>query len=136
MAAEHEFEIRKKADEFSRHETDVQRRLAIITSSESVKEATKLLQGPLEQLRRVELAKLYVELLEDVDNLAVDARKYLPQSPKDALRPYTQLKELAISLRRLQDVAEGAGVHLVTHVEETTERLWTDMKKIMTDEFE
>ena len=108
----------------------------IVTSSDSVEEATRRLKGPLEKLRRVELARQYVELLQEVHALVSDARSHLPQSPKDALRPYTQLKELAIALQQKQDFAEGAGVHLVNHVETTTERLWVEMKKIMTDEFE
>jgi len=47
-----------------------------------------------------------------------------------------KLKELSISLHQKQDIAEGAGIHLVSHVERTTDQLWLTMKKIMTDEFE
>jgi len=108
----------------------------IVTSSDSAEEATRRLKGPLEKLRRVELARHYVELLKEVDELVVDARSHLPQSPKDALQSYTRLKELSISLHQKQDIAEGAGIHLVSHVERTTDQLWLTMKKIMTDEFE
>jgi hypothetical protein len=128
--------IAQQAEEFEHQQKDAERRLLIITSSNSADEATRRLEGPLEKLRRVELAKQYVEMLEDVDKLVVDARRHLPQSPKDALRPYTQLKELSISLHRKQELAELMGTHLVDHVERTTDQLWVEMKKIMTDEFE
>jgi hypothetical protein len=39
-------------------------------------------------------------------------------------------------LRQKQVNAEGAGVHLINHVEQTTARLWTEMNKIMVDEFQ
>jgi hypothetical protein len=108
----------------------------IITSSDSPEDATERLKGPMEKLRRVELATLYVELLKEVDELTVEARNHLPAEPKEALKPYTRLKELAITLRQLQEPAEGAAVHLVQYVEDTSTSLWLQMKKIMSDEFE
>ena len=108
----------------------------IITSSDSPSDATERLKGPMEKLRRVELATLYVELLKEVDELTVEARNHLPAEPKEALKPYTRLKELAITLRQLQEPAEGAAVHLVQYVENTSTSLWLQMKKIMSDEFE
>lgn len=107
-----------------------------VTLAETPAEAASRLKQPMEKLRRVELARSYVELLKEVDDLTKDARSHLPAEPKEALKPYTQLKELSISMGQLQDQAEGAAVHLVTHVQTTTERLWVQMKKIMSDEFE
>lgn len=107
-----------------------------ITSSDSPDEAMHRLKGPMEKLRRVELARDYVELLTEIDGLTNEARKQLPAHPKEALKPYTRLKELAITIRQLQDPAEGAAVHLVTYVESASTSLWAEMKKIMSDEFE
>jgi hypothetical protein len=90
----------------------------------------------MEKLRRIELARYYVELMKEVDDLTKDARQHLPTNPKEALKPYTQLKELAISLQNLQEPAEGAAIHLITHVQKTSDRLWIEMKRIMSDEFE
>jgi hypothetical protein len=90
----------------------------------------------MEKLRRVELATLYVELLKEVEDLTVEARKHLPADPKEALIPYTRLKELALRLRDLQEPAEGAAPHLVQYVDDTCTSLWLQMKKIMSDEFE
>lgn len=90
----------------------------------------------MEKLWKVELAQKYVELLQDVDNLKQEAKSHLPGNPKEALRPYTRLKEIAMLMRELQEPAEGAAVHLVKFVEETTNDLWIEMKQIMLVEFE
>ncbi len=68
--------------------------------------------------------------------MKTEAREHLPASPKEALKPYTQLKQLAISLEQLQEPAEGGAVHLVNYVQNTSTSLWAEMKKIMSDEFE
>jgi hypothetical protein len=94
------------------------------------------MKGPLEKLRRVELAASYVELLKDVGDLKIQARNHLPADPKGALVPYTRLKELAMKLDELQEPTEGAAIHLVNHVKAAADELWIEMKKIMTDEFE
>lgn len=107
-----------------------------VTMADTPADAASRLKGPMEKLRRVELAKSYVELLREVDDLTKEARSHLPADPKESLKPYTKLKEMSISLGQLQEQAEGAAVHLVTHVQTTTERLWVQMKKIMSDEFE
>lgn len=126
----------EQTKEFERQQSNVQKRLMIVTSSDTPEEATRKLKGPMEKLRKVELAEAYVEMLNDVENLRMEARKHLPADPKEALKPYTSLKELAISLQDLQEPAEGAAVHLVNFVESTSNTLWSEMKKIMTDEFE
>lgn len=126
----------KRTQEFKEHQDNVQRRVKIVTSSDTPDEAVQRLKGPMEKLRRVEVAKLYVELLKEVDTLIKEARSQLPGDPKEALKPYTRLKELSLYLRELQEPAEGAAVHLVTYVETTTSHLWVEMKKIMSEEFE
>jgi hypothetical protein len=108
----------------------------IVTSSDTPDKTMQRLTGPMEKLRRVELARYYVELIKEVDDLTKDARQHLPTNPKEALKPYTQLKELAISLQNLQEPAEGAAIHLITHVQKTSDRLWIEMKRVMSDEFE
>jgi RAD50-interacting protein 1 len=132
----HTSRIVEQTQEFGRQNDNIQTRLMIVTSSDTPEAAAALLKEPMEKLRRVELARSYVELLKEVDDLTKEARSHLPANPKEALKPYTQLKELSISLNQLQGQAEGAAIHLVTHVQTTTTQLWVQMKKIMSDEFE
>lgn len=135
-SADHEARMHEQTTRFEEQHASIQDRLRIITSSNSPEEATELLKEPMKKLRRVELATLYVELLKEVEELTVEARQHLPADPKEALVPYTRLKEIAITLRQLQEPAEGAAVHLVKYVEDTSTSLWIQMKKIMSDEFE
>jgi hypothetical protein len=114
----------------------VNKRLMIVTSSDTPELATHRMRGPLEKLHKIELAKSYVELLKDVGDLRMQAREHLPADPKGALVPYTRLKELAMLLADLQEPTEGAAVHLISHVQTMSDELWIEMKKIMTDEFE
>ena len=108
----------------------------IVTSSDQHDAAVQRLKGPIEKLRRVDLARQYVDLLQHVSSLVAEARDSLPDNPKEALKPYTKLKELAISLRQKLENTEGAGEHLVRHVESTVTSLWTQMQSIMSTEFE
>jgi hypothetical protein len=135
-SADHMAEMNERSLRYGKEHADIQNRLAAVISSDSPEEATARLNGPMEKLRRVELATLYVELLKEVDELTFEARNYLPAEPKKALVPYTRLKELAITLRKLQEPAEGAAVHLVRYVDDTSISLWLQMKQIMSDEFE
>ncbi|RFU28387.1 hypothetical protein B7463_g7940, partial [Scytalidium lignicola] len=135
-SANHTTFMLKRTQEFKEHQENVQRRMQLVTSSDTPAEAVQRLKGPMEKLRRVEITKLYVDLLKDVDVLINEARGQLPGNPKAALKPYTRLKELSLYLRELQEPAEGAAVHLVTYVEGSTSRLWVEMKRIMSDDFE
>lgn len=135
-SANHTSRMLERTQHYEQHYNHVQSRLMSVTSAETPAEAASRMRGPIEKLRRVELARSYVELLKDVDGLTNEARSHLPASPKEALKPYKQLKELSMSLDLLQDQAEGAAIHLVTHVRTTTERLWVEMKKIMSGSFE
>jgi hypothetical protein len=133
---DHARTVLKKTEVFQAHQENIDKRLMIVTASDAPDDAVQRFQGPMEKLRRVELANLYVELLKEVDDLTAQARSNLPADPKAALMPYTMLKSLSVSLARLQGPAEGAGVHVVTYVNKRVDSLWEEMKKIMTDDFE
>lgn len=128
--------ILKQYTEFQQQHEDTNKRLMTVTSSSTPEEAIERLKGPMESLRRVELARDYIGLLKEVDYLTIEARQHLPEHPKEALKPYTQLKELAMKMKQLQSAAEGAATHLVDHVQIVSTQLWTSMTKIMTDEFD
>lgn len=132
---EHTAFVSKQTQEFERQQKAIDKTLTILANSDAPDEAVSKLRRPLELIRRLELAQNYVELLRDVDALTVDARQCLPARPKDALLPYTRLKELAISLRAHQGPADDAASHLVDYVDATSKQLWDQMKKIMVDEF-
>ncbi|KAJ4292996.1 hypothetical protein N0V88_005660 [Collariella sp. IMI 366227] len=123
-------------DEFQALQKSIDVRLQIIAESDAPDDAIRRLEPPMKQLHQVDLAYRYLSLLQDVEGLRKAARSHLPQDPKAALEPYTRLKQLALRLKELQEQADGAAVHLVTHVEAVTEKLWDEMKKTMWDELE
>ncbi|KAK4032279.1 RINT1-like protein [Parachaetomium inaequale] len=123
-------------DEFQALQKSIDVRLHIVAASDAPDDAIRRLEPPMQKLHKLDLAYRYLLLLQDVEGLRRGARAHLPQDPKAALEPYTRLKQLSIRLRELQHQADGAAVHLVTHVEAVTEKLWDEMKKTMWDELE
>lgn len=123
-------------DEFQALQKSIDVRLQIVAASDAPDEAIRRLEPPMKQLHKVDLAYRYLVLLQDVEHLRQAARSHLPADPKAALEPYTSLKQLSLRLKELQHQADGAAVHLVTHVEAVVERLWDDMKKTMWEELE
>ncbi|KAI2634644.1 RINT-1 family protein [Xylaria nigripes] len=122
--------------EFHTLQQSIDARLSIVANSSAPDEAIQRLEKPMKQLHNVELAYKYVSLLQDVENMRLEARSHLPHSPRVALEPYTRLKQLCVRLRELQGPADGAATHLVEHVETTTENLWNEMQNIMSQELE
>lgn len=123
--------LQKQIDNFQTLQRDIDLRLQIVAASDAPDEAIRRLEGPMHQLAKVNLAHKYLVLLQDVEEFREEARSHLPNSPKAALGPYTKLKQLATYLQELQDSADGAAVHLVTHVDAISESLWDEMKKTM-----
>jgi hypothetical protein len=135
-AAAHTESVLQQVQSFQTQQQSIDRRLKIVTASDAPDEAVQRFRGPMEKLRRLEIANSYVDLLKEVHDLTAEARKSLPRDPKGALKPYARLKQLSISLRSLQGPAEGAAGHAVAYVDKRVSSLWEEMKKIMSDEFE
>lgn len=125
--------IQERIAEFRALQDSIDERVQATAASDAPSEAIARLQRPMQKLKAVELARKYLVLLQDVEKLRKEAKVHLPGSPKAALEPYAQLKELALKLRGLPGSEE---LHLVDHVEAVTESLWAEMKKIMSDELE
>lgn len=125
-----------RIEDFQELQRSIDARLAVASDSDAPNDAIARLKVPMKKLRAVKIAQKYLELLRDVDELRAEARSHLPQSPKAALGAYTKLRKLSIRLRELQEPADDAAVHLVTHVTVTTDMLWDEMKETMSREME
>ncbi|KAI0895273.1 TIP-1 family-domain-containing protein [Annulohypoxylon nitens] len=128
--------LAKSIEEFNQLQESIDVRMKIVAESTAPDEAIHRLEQPMKQLHKVELAYQYVSLLQDVENLRLEARSHLPQDPKAALQSYTRLKKLSVRLRELQKAADEAATHLVNYVEKITEDLWQEMKNTMSNELE
>ncbi|KAL7797217.1 TIP-1 family domain-containing protein [Trichoderma ceciliae] len=125
--------LQARIAEFNELQESIDRRVQIAAASDAPSEAIARLHKPMKQLQTVQLAQEYFMLLQGAERLRKEARSHLPGSPKEALEPYAHLKELVIRLRSLPG---NDDLHLVDHVEKTTEHLWDEMKQIMSTELE
>ncbi|KAH6605965.1 hypothetical protein Trco_005118 [Trichoderma cornu-damae] len=133
IADDRQASLQTRIAEFSQLQESVDERVRMAAASDAPSDAIARLQKPMRQLHNVQLARKYFMLLQDAEGLRKQARSHLPGSPKEALRPYAQLKEMVIRLRSLPG---NDDLHLVGHVEKTTEILWDQMKQIMSTELE
>ena len=105
--------IRNKVEIFQNEQGDIDRRLLIVTQSETSDEAVEKFSASMEKLRKIDVAAGYAELLRDADSLRSECISHLGTSDEAALAPYRRLQHLVASLLPLQEAAEGAAPHLL-----------------------
>jgi RAD50-interacting protein 1 len=113
---EHAQGVQTRAQAFQKEQADIDRRLLIVTQSETSDEAVQKFEASMERLRKLEVAAGYVELLKEVDALRIECTHQLGKSDDAALAPYRRLQHLVTSLQPLQEAAEGAAPHLLDHI--------------------
>ena len=128
--------LRKQATEFKFQQANIDRRLRIATQSETSDDAVQKLEASMESLRKLDVAKGYMELLQEVEQLSSEARRNFNNSPQAALDPYLRLQNLVNALKEAQPAAEDAAPHLIDHVDRTARNLWRQMKDSFAKEFE
>ncbi|KAI4222545.1 MAG: hypothetical protein L6R36_006066 [Xanthoria steineri] len=132
----HRSALLQQARTFKSQQADVDRRLLIVTRSETSDDAIGKFDADIKALQHLDIATGYVELLAQVEDLSAEARRNFKSSPQAALQPYLGLQKLAIALKEAQPAAEDAAPHLVDHVEKTAQHLWKQMKDAFASEFE
>jgi len=108
--------VRQKAQVFQKEQGDIDRRLLIVTQSETSDDAVQKFEASMERLRKLDMAAGYVELLKEVEALKAECTNQLGKSDDAALEPYRRLQRLVTSLQPLQEAAEGAAPHLLDHI--------------------
>ncbi|KAL9103945.1 MAG: hypothetical protein Q9163_001051 [Psora crenata] len=142
----------QRAQAFKKQQSDVDRRLMIITKSETSDDSVEKFNKSMESLQRLDIAHGYMELLTEVERLRSffplsdfwrlaktfrsDARANFTKSPQAALQPYLRLQSLATALEEAQPAAEDAAPHLIDHVDHTCQILWRQMKDAFATDFE
>ncbi|KAL8844378.1 MAG: hypothetical protein Q9176_001288 [Flavoplaca citrina] len=132
----HSSALLQQARQFKKQQADVDRRLLIVTRSETSDDAIEKFDADIRALQQLDIATGYVELLAQVEDLSAEARRNFKSSPQAALQPYLRLQKLAIALKEAQPAAEDAAPHLVDHVEKTAQHLWKQMKDTFAADFE
>ncbi|KAF1843640.1 RINT-1 family protein-like protein [Cucurbitaria berberidis CBS 394.84] len=121
----HHAQLQQRGDAFQHAQADIDRRLMVITASETSDDAVPRFEAVLDTLHRLDVANGYVELLSEVHVLSKHAQAQLQTSNEAALHPYKQLRALHTRLTNLQHAAEGAAPQLLHHVDSITQVLRT-----------
>lgn len=132
----HHGSLRQKAQVFQKEQGDIDRRLLIVTQSETSDDAVQKFEASMERLRKLDVAAGYVELLKEVDALRTDCIGQLGKSDEAALEPYRRLQHLVTSLQPLQEVAEGAAPHLLDHIVDQVQQLRRTIQASFGDDLE
>ena len=132
----HSLLVAQRVEAFKQSQSDINRRLKILTQSETSDDAVQKFDGVMSKLRRLEVAESYMNLLQEVEALSAEARRNFKASPQAALKPYLRLRSLANALKAAQPAAEDAAPHLVDYVDRAANRLWQQMKDAFAQDFE
>ena len=65
----HSTDLHTRARQFKSHQNDVDRRLMIVTQSETSDDAIQKFDSSMETLRKLDVAQAYMELLTEVEKL-------------------------------------------------------------------
>lgn len=133
---QHTDSVRQKAQAFQDEQGDIDRRLLIVTQSETSDDAVQKFEASMERLRKLDVAAGYVELLREVDGLRTECTNHLGKSDDAALEPYRRLQRLVTSLQPLQEAAEGAAPHLLDHFAQQVQLLRQTIQKSFADDLE
>ncbi|KAF2200617.1 RINT-1 family protein-like protein [Delitschia confertaspora ATCC 74209] len=115
--------LQERSSKFHAEQADIDRRLQVITESDTTDEATPRFEAILDTLQRLDVANGYLELLQEINVLSDEAQTRLKTSNEAALEPYKQLRSLHTKLIVLQADAEGAAPQLLHHVDLITQTL-------------
>lgn len=132
----HSADLLRHTQAFQKKQADIDRRLLIVTQSETSGDAVLKFDSSMERLRRLDIATGYIELLAEVDKLSLDASKNFKVSPQAALQPYLRLQNILVALKDAQPAAEDAAPHLIDHVDNAARTLWRNMKIAFASDFE
>ncbi|KAI7238700.1 hypothetical protein KC330_g2367 [Hortaea werneckii] len=128
-ADEHVQSIRQRAQEFEEQQEDIDKRLLVVTHSETSDDAVKKFEASMARLQKLDMTAGYVELLREVDDLKARCTDQLGKSDEAALEPYHKLQHLVTSMQPLQEAAEGAAPHLLDHITQQVRGLRQTIQK-------
>ncbi|CAK3972207.1 rint-1 family [Lecanosticta acicola] len=132
----HTESVQRKALAFQQEQEDIDRRLLIVTQSETSDEAVQKFEESMGRLRKLDVAAGYVELLKEVDALKTECVSRLGEDDDAALEPYNRLQHLVASLKPLQDAAEGAAPHLLDHIVANVQELRRNIQTAFAENLE
>lgn len=112
--------LRDRAVQHENEQADIERRLVALTHSEVSDDALRVLEEPMQKLRRIDLAENYIQTLRNVDDLEKQAKEQLQSAPERAIEAHRTLQRIATDIEASQVAAEGAAPLLFDQIRERT----------------
>ncbi|RAO64460.1 uncharacterized protein BHQ10_000472 [Talaromyces amestolkiae] len=128
---DHRDAVRKQVETFNQEQAEIDRRLMIITQSETSDDAVRIFESSMQKLQRLDVAKGYFSQLQEIETLSKSALEHMNSDPTSAIPLYKALRNISRSLQAAQVAAEGAAPHLVDHAEQ----LANSVKEQLQDRF-
>ncbi|KAI5293352.1 hypothetical protein KEM55_007151 [Ascosphaera atra] len=125
----HNAKVKEMADAFEEQQHDVEQQLLTVAESHATDEAVVKFQSWMQKIQTFEIAKGYMEILKEVEELRQEALSHLKDTPELAIPPYRRLWEICNGLREAQPAAEGAASHLVDRAEQLRTQLRESLEK-------
>jgi len=151
---DHRDAVWKQVETFNEEQADIDRRLMIITQSETSDDAVRIFESSMQKLQRLDVAKGYLSQLQEIETLrwlnrdcvhnaaglqdcSKNALEHVDSAPTSTILPYKALRNISTSLQVAQVAAEGAAPHLVDHArqlansvkQQLQDRLSTQLRK-------
>ncbi|KAF2433809.1 hypothetical protein EJ08DRAFT_40332 [Tothia fuscella] len=135
-AEERTTSLRQRATQFERQQKDIDRRLQIITQSDTSSDGVRRFEASMDRLRRLDVADGYIQQMQTVDSLSQDCLLSLGKDDARALDAYSRLHDLSSKLPALQEAAEGAAPHLTDHIMGKTQFLHKQIEEAFSKQLE
>lgn len=119
---------RRDAEGFKQSQADIDRRLTIITNSDTADEAVTKFEEMMGTMRKFDIVNTYLAALQDVERMDTNAREQLQPNPNGAIAIHTTLSTFANHLTRSYQAVEGAAPHFVHYVETVSSNLTNFLK--------
>lgn len=98
----HSNHLHQRARQFKSQQNDIDRRLMIVTQSETSDDAVRKFDSSMEKLRKLDLAQEYMKLLTEVENLRLTKQLKSMSIPIHTDFRITALKHVATSINLLR----------------------------------
>jgi RAD50-interacting protein 1 len=78
---DHRDAVRKQVETFNQEQADIDRRLMIITQSETSDDAVRIFESSMQKLQRLDIAKGYLSQLQEIESLRYFSHERVDNRP-------------------------------------------------------
>ncbi|KIW84969.1 hypothetical protein Z517_00357 [Fonsecaea pedrosoi CBS 271.37] len=116
-------ELREAAEKCKREHTDIDRRLRDLAQSNVSDDAARKVEARLIKVRRLEVARSYLEVYQQLDTLSHTTKENFSADPEASIKGYLRLRTIWRHIQDAQPAAEGAAPQLTYAFEQQMQQL-------------